>query len=117
MVPVLDQLGIQPTEAIYVGDSLTKDILLAQACGVHDVLARYGRKYDERNYAELAKITYWTSAEIEEDKKLRTRAIQPTWVIDDFTGVLGIVESLDAKGGAIPPCSPPFLGREPRSPR
>ncbi len=96
IVPVLDKLQIKPAEAIYIGDSATKDILLAQACGVHDVLAQYGRKYDEHNYAELVKITYWTNAEIEEDKKLRTRTIQPTWTINNFNEVLSIVESLDA---------------------
>ena len=98
LTPVLDRFHIQPTEAIYVGDSPTKDILLAQACGVHDVLAQYGRKYDEHNYAELVKITYWSNAEIEEDRKLRAQAIQPTWVVDTFNEVLGIVERLDALG-------------------
>jgi phosphoglycolate phosphatase len=106
IIPVLDQFRIQPAEAIYIGDSATKDILLAQACGVHDVLAQYGRKYDEHNYAELVKITYWTNAEIEEDKKLRTRAVQPTWVINNFTEVLGIVRSLDAQGATTPPSAP-----------
>jgi phosphoglycolate phosphatase len=100
---VLDQFHIQPDEAIYIGDSATKDVLLAQACGVRDVLAEYGRQYDEHNYAELVKITYWTNAEIEEDMKLRARVIQPTWVINSFTEVLGIVTNLDAQGAEGPP--------------
>jgi phosphoglycolate phosphatase len=96
IVSVLRHFNIPPPEAVYIGDSATKDILMAQMCGVHDVLAAYGHIYSANNYAELVKITYWTNADVEEDRKLRTQIVQPTWTVNDFAEIPGIVERLDA---------------------
>jgi FMN phosphatase YigB (HAD superfamily) len=88
-----------PQEVLLVGDSLSKDILLAKRCGVWDVFAEYGTRVDPALYDELLKITYWTDQDVVEEEKMRRDRIQPTFTIQSFrelTRIIKKVESLPA---------------------
>jgi phosphoglycolate phosphatase len=47
---ILAELGADPARAVYVGDSLVKDVAMARAAGVSDVVARYGDVPDRAGY-------------------------------------------------------------------
>jgi len=95
LLPVLNRLAIDPQEAIYVGDSLTRDVLLAQRSGVFDVLAKYGREFTVDNYNELLKITYWTDDRIKEEEALRALRIEPTFAIDRFSELIYVIQDIE----------------------
>jgi FMN phosphatase YigB (HAD superfamily) len=84
-----------PQQAILVGDSLTKDILLAKRCGVWDVYAEYGTHVNPAFFNELLKITYWTDYDVAEDEKLRRQEIIPTFTIHSFPELLQIIKDIE----------------------
>jgi FMN phosphatase YigB (HAD superfamily) len=84
-----------PQEAILVGDSLTRDVLLAKRCRVWDVHAEYGTRIDPVLLNQLLKITYWTDSDVEEDRRLRREQIGPTFTIDSFRGLIRIIREIE----------------------
>lgn len=93
VTPVLEALGVRREEALYVGDSLSRDVLLARRAGIRDVWARYGSRRDDVLYRELLEITYWTEAEIAEEDRLRreVRSSAASHQIDSFPEILHVV--------------------------
>jgi len=61
---VLEDLGIEPSDAVYLGDSLHRDITLARRVGVPSIWARYGTLVDPNDTRTLLKITPWSRGEI-----------------------------------------------------
>lgn len=90
LLDIIADQGLSPSEAIYVGDSLMKDILMAQEAGVTDVHARYGEAHDTEAYACLRRVTHWTPEDVEKERQhLVTREIKPSFVLaDSFTELL-----------------------------
>jgi phosphoglycolate phosphatase len=92
---VLDSLGVDARECVYVGDSVTRDILMAQQSGVLDVLAEYGRHFSLPNYSELVKITYWTAEKITEEEALKSIPIVPSFAISSFRKILDVINEVE----------------------
>lgn len=69
---ILDAYDTQPSEAVYIGDSLMKDVAMAQAVGVHDVHAAYGLVADQQAYDLLRNVSHWTEADVLREKRLAT---------------------------------------------
>jgi len=86
----------RPGEALYVGDSLTRDIWMARRADVCAVWARYGRSYTEEDWQTLARVSHWTPEDIRREARLRISATgtAPDYAIDGFSELLGIVPSL-----------------------
>jgi phosphoglycolate phosphatase len=59
-----------PAEVAYVGDSLMKDIAMAQAVGAIDVLAEYGQAQDRREYELLRRVSHWTDEDVERERRI-----------------------------------------------
>ncbi len=94
LMVLLERFEVEAKEAVYIGDSLFRDVLLAQRCGVHDVLAQYGRQCEAGHYEELLKLTYLSSAEIAEEKARRPGII-PSFEVGRFPELLSVVEELE----------------------
>jgi FMN phosphatase YigB (HAD superfamily) len=75
---------------LYLGDSLTRDVAMAKAAGVHSAWARYGNIYDPEDWQRLVRITHWTPKDIEQEQELRRRFgnIRPDIEIDAFPQLL-----------------------------
>lgn len=92
---ILSEFGVQPENAIYVGDSLHKDVWMAQECGVHDVFAAYGRQYDPDNYRLLVEITHWTEDDVARETKLAAFEVKPTHTIYAFPQLLDVIHTIE----------------------
>ncbi len=96
LLDIISDVGATPDDAVYVGDSLTKDILMAQRAGVTDVFARYGPAHTwapPERYELLRAVTHWTREEVEEERRLRESEITPTYVLEkSFTELLDLFE-------------------------
>lgn len=92
LAPVFKAFEVGLEHTLYVGDSRPRDVLLARRSGVTDVWARYGERHDPDLRRELEQITYWTDAEILEDRRLRQEmeGVEPSYTIDSFTELLDI---------------------------
>lgn len=80
---ILDEFSLNRENTFMVGDSISKDIAVAQEAGVRDVWARYGTRPLEKNLNTLREITPWTETEKAAERRVSSR-IFPSVVIDNF---------------------------------
>ena len=86
-------LGAEPDEAVYVGDSLVKDVAMAQAAGVADVFARYGDVRGRPGYDLLRRVSHWTPAMLAGAERLAETDVRPTHVLKaGFAELLDLIE-------------------------
>ena len=69
---IVDDLGDGDGIA-YVGDSMMKDVAMAQAVGVHDVFASYGQVHDRPGYDLLRRVSHWTEEDVEREREILAR--------------------------------------------
>ena len=81
LLGILGDVGAEPAEAVYVGDSLVKDVAMAQAASVVDVFARYGDVRRRPGYALLRRVTHWSAAMMARSEGLREADIRPSHVL------------------------------------
>lgn len=93
---ILTTFAVEPAAALFIGDSIGRDVVMAQECGVLDVYAKYGNEYDPAHYEQLKKITYWTDAEIKREAQARPRTTKPSFTIDSFPDLLEIIKSIES---------------------
>lgn len=67
---ILDEEGFAPGEAAYLGDSLMKDIAMAQATGVMDIHAEYGLVQQKAEYDLLRRVTHWSDETVLRERRL-----------------------------------------------
>lgn len=91
---ILNYFNVKPKEAVYIGDSLSRDVLLAQKCGIHDVYAKYGQKYNPKYYKELLKITYWPKRKEDTSSTIK---IKPTFVAKCFSDLFYIIQRIESQ--------------------
>ena len=78
---------------VYVGDSLMKDIAMAQQVGAIDVYARYGVAQDRPGYELLRRVTSWSDQDVERERQIAAQPhVSPTYVIDRFADLLDLFE-------------------------
>jgi FMN phosphatase YigB (HAD superfamily) len=93
---LLDEHDVEPEEAAFVGDSLSRDIALAQRAGVHDIYAAYGRSYDATLWERLVAVTHWTEEDIARERELAAHRARPTSVIHRFGQLPAVLAHLEA---------------------
>ncbi len=90
---ILDAIGAAPDEAVYVGDSLVKDVAMAQAAGVADVFARYGDVRGRPGYDLLRRVTHWPPAMLAGSEQRAEADVRPTHVLKaGFAELLDLIE-------------------------
>jgi phosphoglycolate phosphatase len=90
---ILHDIGAGPGEAVYVGDSLVKDVAMAQAAGVMDVFARYGDVRNRPGYALLRRVTHWSPTMLAGAERLTEADVLPTHVlVDGYAELLGLID-------------------------
>ncbi len=83
---ICNREGFSVDEAIYVGDSLTRDISMAKSAGVLAVWARYGTYFDRTHWDTLVSVTHWTDEDVKREEMLKEmfQNVQPDHTIDSF---------------------------------
>ncbi len=77
LLDIIREVGGSAASSIYVGDSLIKDILMAQDAGVTDVYAKYGTAHTREEYELLRAVTHWTPEQVEREKLASSRTVRP----------------------------------------
>jgi FMN phosphatase YigB (HAD superfamily) len=89
LTTIVDESACDRSEVIYVGDSLMKDVAMAQAVGVMDVWAEYGVAQDEEGYDLLRSVSHWTQADVDREREIGRRPeVAPTYVLSEGFGQL-----------------------------
>jgi phosphoglycolate phosphatase-like HAD superfamily hydrolase len=69
---------------VYVGDSLMKDIAMAQEVGALDVWAEYGQIQERPEYTLLQRVSHWTEADVQREIEIKKRPhVTPTFVLHE----------------------------------
>lgn len=88
--------GYDKTEAIYIGDSLTKDIYMANMAGVTSILIKHPKEPNDY-YQKLVDITSWTEDDFIREENLRRECqdknICPDFTIDSFNHVFDCIKN------------------------
>lgn len=103
ILQILEDEKVKPNEAIYIGDSLTKDIYMAQKAGVVSVLCKYPVwPKTEELYHKLVAITSWTESDFKYESELKVKCnsknIRPDYTIESFDELIRIIENLNQGG-------------------
>lgn len=80
-------------DAVYVGDSITKDISMAKSIGMKAVWARYGRQFAPELWEILVRITHWTDKDVEREEQLKESfsRVKPDYSINSFAEILDLM--------------------------
>lgn len=60
LLNIVREVGADAEQCLYIGDSLFKDIDMAQKAGIIDVYAEYGVIQHHEGYELLRKVSHWT---------------------------------------------------------
>ncbi len=90
LTTILEDHKVEPERAVYVGDSLTKDILMAQAAGVHDAHAAYGVSDARPEYDLLRRVSHWPDKVIERERNaaMGQLVVEPSYTLQSFVELL-----------------------------
>jgi FMN phosphatase YigB (HAD superfamily) len=91
---ICSDFGTSPEETAYVGDSLMKDVAMAQAVGAVSVWAEYGVSHDRAGYDLLRAVSHWTDEDIARERELaRLPTVEATITLrENFAEILDVLE-------------------------
>lgn len=93
LLDIIDEVSGSVESSVYVGDSLVKDIWMAQDAGVVDVHAKYGTAHTREEYELLRAVTHWTPEQVEREKLASSRTVRPTFTLErSFREILDLFD-------------------------
>lgn len=79
-----DRFGIPTRRALYVGDSLGRDVRMAHDAGMWTAWARYGTRHDPRDWARVVEVSPWTASQRAQAQVLTPRdGARPDVILHD----------------------------------
>lgn len=82
---------VDVSSTAYIGDSISKDVLMAKKAGCFAVWAKYGVRRDPVMYRQLVRISHWTEQDIQRERNFAAEAEQ---TVPDFVCEQSIAEIL-----------------------
>jgi len=82
LLNILEETGADKSATLYVGDKLSKDILMAKQAGVISAWAQYGESHIRPEYGLLKQVTHWTPEMVSREMSANTEAVQPDVTLD-----------------------------------
>lgn len=82
--------GVAIEDAVYVGDSITRDIFMANQAGVTSVWAQYGKQFETQHWDTLVGITHWSPEDVQREAQLQHLAqeTKPNHIIQMYEELL-----------------------------
>ncbi len=82
--------NVKNTEAVYVGDSIVKDISMAKDAGITSAWAKYGKQHDPLYWDTLVSITHWTEDDVNREEQLKQALgrVKPDITLNTFDELL-----------------------------
>ncbi|XLP07380.1 HAD family hydrolase [Alteromonas marina] len=72
LIDICEKEKVSVEEAVYIGDSIVKDISMANDAGVTSVWAEYGKQHSPDYWSLLVSITHWTDEDVQREESLKT---------------------------------------------
>jgi FMN phosphatase YigB (HAD superfamily) len=88
---IVEEFGESMRSTLYVGDSLLKDVAMAQALGVCDAHAAYGVAQSRTEYELLRRVSHWTDEDVARERAMLERpVVKPTVALSEFGDLLDV---------------------------
>ncbi|MFA0001271.1 HAD family hydrolase [Vibrio lentus] len=87
---ICEKESVDPRNALYIGDSIVKDIAMANAAGATSVWAEYGKQHNPDFWKILVSITHWTDEDVKREEQLKEALsdTKPAFVASEFSDLL-----------------------------
>lgn len=101
LLQICNNEHILTSEAVYVGDSLTKDIYMAKTAHITSVLCKYPcePQISQELYQKLVAISHWTDGDFAREERIKNicqrDSIQPDYTVSEFNEIIQIVQELN----------------------
>jgi FMN phosphatase YigB (HAD superfamily) len=107
---VVSSLRIAYDSCLYVGDSLAKDVAMAQAAGIYDCWAAYGTRVSPLDFATLVRVTDWPSKAVRDAVAPSPERLHifPSFVAESFDSIVSFAVTEPAER---PPRQTPLADR------
>ncbi|WP_105259188.1 HAD family hydrolase [Pseudoalteromonas sp. T1lg88] len=94
LLDICSKEGVQPSEAVYIGDSIVKDISMANEAGISSVWAEYGKQHSPEFWQLLVSITHWTPADVEREESLKKALSdsKPNYIAQSFSDLIELFD-------------------------
>jgi phosphoglycolate phosphatase-like HAD superfamily hydrolase len=94
LIDICSQFGVVPSDALYAGDSIVRDIYMANGAGLHSAWAKFGTLYDKALWPKLVRVTHWSEADVERERILSeaARGTQADYVLERFSDLTSYFE-------------------------
>lgn len=88
------EFAIAPEHALYVGDSISRDIGMAKQVGMWAAWAAYGTRHAAEDWATLTRVTHWTDDDVARATAAQQRFgdSKPDFVLERFDELLECCE-------------------------
>lgn len=75
LLNIASRLDVNTNEILYIGDSLSKDVWMANQAGIATAWAKYGTRIDTAYYEWLVLVSHWTSEDVKREKEASYNAL------------------------------------------
>lgn len=86
LLDIIEDVGADRSEVIYIGDNLYKDVRMAQEANVVDVHASYGTAHTRDEYELLVAVSHWSDEEVHREQELKKQDVSPTLSLNENFG-------------------------------
>lgn len=97
ILEICERERVHRRDCVYIGDSLSKDVLMAKRAGVFSIWAKYGTRHDASAYEKLVRVSHWTHEDIVRENALKHEAdkVVPDFIAErSFKEVLNILQQI-----------------------
>lgn len=87
---ICSDLEIEPCSVAYVGDSVTRDVYMAEKADVISIWAKYGTYHPEGSYEKLVRVTHWTKEDVKREilQSENAKNVVPDYILENGFGEL-----------------------------
>lgn len=71
LIEICEREGVTPAEAVYIGDSIVKDVAMSNSAGITSVWAEYGKQHAKEYWDLLVSITHWSHEDVKREEGLK----------------------------------------------
>lgn len=71
LLTICQEYGVPPSEVLYIGDSIARDIGMAKEAGTWSAFAEYGLRFEKSMWTKLVRVTHWTDEDIRRNEESR----------------------------------------------
>jgi len=91
--------NINLNEAIYVGDSISKDMLMAKYAGVQSIWCNFQKSNGKKLYDKLVAISHWSNQDFQNEEKYKNEWLSngyiPDYTITNFSECMDIISRIN----------------------